>query len=589
MNPRHDRGADRTPESGPGDELAGRSVLPAGLDAAELDLRGGQGFWDEVQRITGETELGEHLDTAMGGHPAPRIWAVMAEPEGKAAAAAAGLALTRALAARGQAVILIDADDHQPDLTRWSGRFELEGWVDLVRYGASILTTSIPLEFPGKKSIFMGVGSFVPAQAGEDEVGDLLARLRRQADDLILVLPADENGAVWARRAPIRLLTWDRLARSREATAALVERLDELGAAPTSLVAFGPPEAAAATGAAAAPGAGGPPEGAEDTVATLPPGTPVPGTPVFDTPPGTSAVPATSPSGEPSPQIVDPAAREDRRIPSGAERGATPGPRSPEPEPEPATETVVAGVTPAGPLSTGGAWSSGGRPRPARRTSGLFWGLAAVLVLAIVAAAAYYLAAVRGPDPDTLPGDRFAGVTEDRPGQAREAEPLQDADRPLTESSRPLPVAGRSLPDREPPAGAADLEPGGEDLLVESAVDAGRRDLESGAADLREPVAEPLPPPVRSLGSDPAFAGPVGEDGWALWLYSHPDSAAAAAEVRELERRGLRAVYRPVQLAERGRWYRVYMGSFASREEAVAALPRVREALGQDWVQPARF
>jgi cell division protein FtsN len=74
-----------------------------------------------------------------------------------------------------------------------------------------------------------------------------------------------------------------------------------------------------------------------------------------------------------------------------------------------------------------------------------------------------------------------------------------------------------------------------------------------------------------------------------LWVYSLADSSSAAAEVAQLESRGFQATYRAVQLAERGRWYRVYVGSFASRADAEAAVPYVKGELKDDWVQPARF
>ena len=40
----------------------------------------------------------------------------------------------------------------------------------------------------------------------------LLARLRRQADDILMVAPADGLGKMWASHANIRLLCWDQAA-----------------------------------------------------------------------------------------------------------------------------------------------------------------------------------------------------------------------------------------------------------------------------------------------------------------------------------------------------------------------------------------
>jgi hypothetical protein len=85
------------------------------------------------------------------------------------------------------------------------------------------------------------------------------------------------------------------------------------------------------------------------------------------------------------------------------------------------------------------------------------------------------------------------------------------------------------------------------------------------------------------------FTEPVGQAGWALWLYSLPDSALAKVEIRELQRRGLRAVYRPVQIEDRGEWYRVYVGSFPDRRSAVAAAEPLGAVLDHDWIRPVRF
>ncbi len=106
-----------------------------------------------------------------------------------------------------------------------------------------------------------------------------------------------------------------------------------------------------------------------------------------------------------------------------------------------------------------------------------------------------------------------------------------------------------------------------------------------------EPPAAATPPPA----VDPAtfdwspFQKPVGQDGWALWLYSFPDEAGAVEEARRLERRGLRAEVRAVELPDQGRWFRVYTGSFADRVSAREAAPLLIAELRHNWAQPARF
>jgi len=39
----------------------------------------------------------------------------------------------------------------------------------------------------------------------------------------------------------------------------------------------------------------------------------------------------------------------------------------------------------------------------------------------------------------------------------------------------------------------------------------------------------------------------------------------------------------------KGLWWRVYVGSFASRQEATRAMPALYEKLRIDWANPTRF
>jgi hypothetical protein len=112
-----------------------------------------------------------------------------------------------------------------------------------------------------------------------------------------------------------------------------------------------------------------------------------------------------------------------------------------------------------------------------------------------------------------------------------------------------------------------------------------------------QPAAQPAEAPGAAGSDEPEvrepdmapYQVPVGQDGWALWLYSLPEQELAEAELRELERRGIRAVYRTVDIDDKGRWYRVYVGSFPSRAAANAAARDLKTVLDHDWVVPARF
>ena len=60
-------------------------------------------------------------------------------------------------------------------------------------------------------------------------------------------------------------------------------------------------------------------------------------------------------------------------------------------------------------------------------------------------------------------------------------------------------------------------------------------------------------------------------------------------ELKELERRNLKTAVKAVDVPEKGRWYRVYLGNFATRAEANAAKPALLEKLGADYAAAKRF
>ncbi len=116
-----------------------------------------------------------------------------------------------------------------------------------------------------------------------------------------------------------------------------------------------------------------------------------------------------------------------------------------------------------------------------------------------------------------------------------------------------------------------------------------------------EPAVEAVPdsvPPAEvvagetgrqaELDMDP-YLEPVGAKGWAIHVYSVADSPGTAKQVKELDRRGFRSEVRIFDLGEKGRWFRIYLGSFASRSEAKKAMPALLEKLGEDWAKPERF
>jgi len=130
------------------------------------------------------------------------------------------------------------------------------------------------------------------------------------------------------------------------------------------------------------------------------------------------------------------------------------------------------------------------------------------------------------------------------------------------------------------------------DTIAGPAADVAVPDTVTAASDSLPAVGEAERPESRKAQEDDwdavaaAFEGPVGRDGWCLHVYSLRDSTAAWREIRMIEARGVRAVGAPVVLPDSTLWYRVYVGSFASRQEARAAEPALKKKLRTDWARP---
>jgi len=549
--------------------VGGLPLYRTSLSRTELALKGGKGFWDDAKRIIDQSTLGGQVDVIMGGKAAPRVWAFIAESGQSAVAVAAALNCATVLAERGQSVILIDGDDHHPDLTRWAGRFELEGWIDLVRYGASLMTCSIPMELPGRKSLMIGVGSFCPTQVTEQEIDELLGRLRRRADDILVIIPAGEQGQPWAARAQIRLLGWDQSSRSAKAAQEAIDWLGDRGIELTGLIGFGS-EADDAVAARLRP--------VGDT-ATVDPGRPT----VAKTTPestGTAAVTSDPDLAQATEKTVE--AVEAAATAESAGRDAT-----------------AAATAPAGTSETADASDADGKSKDfwsardtSRRTSGVFWWLTAAFVVCALAAGIYY---VKFMDHESTPrrgamvpesvvsaptasvGDELAAGDELSVGDELAGGDELSAGDELAGGSDL--VGGDELADgNEPSAGAESAD--GDELPGGQVVGSG----ESSGGDMPgEPAA------AGTVDTPQPYQVPVGQGGWALHLYSFPDNDLAQAQVTDLERRGYRAAMRAVDLPDKGRWYRVYVGSFASRNEALAARSDLLERIGTDWAMPFRF
>ncbi len=551
----------------------GLDILSTGLNLAELDLHGGEGVWDEVARYSRDSSFETQVDAAMSGRSAPRVWAVMESPGSGPGAAAAGLAIARILADRGQAVVLVDGDEQESRITRWLGRNEMEGWIDMVRFGASLHAASDPLPSDNRRGSVLGVGSFAPTGVTPDEVADLLARLRRQADDLVLVLPAKLRSQPWFEASHIKLLCWDLLSRSAADTEKVITELDRMGSRPDVLLGYGVEEFSAIQvklreddredGLAPLP-----PEDAEESVVEA------------------AAIPPVPEIDVDLESAIETEAEEETETEFETEI-------VPEAAPGPAVATVEIPAP---------ADEPDDRPSPkksSRRSSGIFV-FAAVVAVACLIMLGVFLAGQRGG----ADGDGEQNVASARMDSRTGSPEQQSADpapvRPVANPTDGV-VDGGDEPGDQPPATLppSDAQTDVDDSPEHVQVGMTTPDAPAGgtAADTTPAVELPEPEPEAEVeqGAAPAaldmaaFQLPVGQDGWALWLYSFPELDLAEAEIRELARRGIRAEYRTVDIEGKGRWFRVYVGSFADRAGAKSAVDGLKAKLKHDWVVPARI
>lgn len=553
-------------------------LLPMGWAAANLKFNTAEDFWAEAQRVTATASLGDNLDIAMAGESSPRIWLFLHEPGQGQLSAAAALAMARALGGRDQAVLILDCDDADSKLTRWAGRHESEGWIDLVRYGASVLTSGVALPFEGRRGYILGVGSFTPTDVEPQEAEDLINRLKRQADDLVLVAPANVAGKLWARLADIRLLCWDRVSKPAELIERICAGFEAADTPLTSLIGFGLPEEGVALGGGQAQGS------AEVTV------------PVVDDQDldeddlnddlderleaaDLEDVDYTESYGQDEDLETEELGDEDDDG-FGPSDDSEPGDDQDEGlDEEPEEELEAPGVfVPAPDLDTD--------HEPGTGSSRVFWGAAIVSLAIILVVSVYYLKFVRVDEP--VAGRR-------QPVVAEQAQP-----------KRPAPIQTQETTAMDTPDVAADDQTDGQtDEMGEMDSEGGESAIDTEPADqptvvetppetvIEEPAQAPAEveaqeTPARQFTMDP-YMQPVGSDGWALHLYSFPDSVTAETEVRRLQRKGFQTATRAVEVKDKGVWYRVYVGSFLSRKEALQDKDLLLKELKTDWARATEF
>jgi hypothetical protein len=508
------------------------TVFEGGFVAGELDFTGGEAFWSRLEELgTGEGPA-EHLDVAMGGKPAPRTWLFLHPPGRGEMSTAAALSFARALAERDQSSLVLDGDEVHGALTEWIGRKDQEGWIDLARYGTSVLTSGLTLPFSGRRGYVMGVGSFTPTDVTPEEIKALMARLRRQADDILVTAPADAFGLAWAAAADARILCWDPATLSRIENDELTVPFADADVPVTGVMAFGeiPPA-----------GVGAP----EDQL-------------VED-------VLAESEEEEPDHEgfpVPEEEARDEQDESAGLDQ---------QDDDEDWGDPGL--VADDGDEETD----------PGRKTSGvfLFGAVAAVLVIAVAFAYWYKVLRVPSEGPfENVPAvasnqmpERPATTTPLGSGSAREtAEALADTsagsrttltDGAETVADTMAATAGETAGGTGTDDAVARSGETVEDIVEETT----GQDAPAATADT---PADGTGAAVTAAFDMAPFSEPVGRDGWALHVYSLPSMDSMQDQLKELERRGFKTAVKAVDVEGKGRWYRVYLGNFASR----AARPR---------------
>jgi hypothetical protein len=555
--------------------IAGLPFFAAGSAAPAPAFEAGAPFWRALDKLIPDDRLVGQLDQLLAGASAPRVWLLLHEPGQSQMSAVAALMLARALTGRGQNVLVMDVDEVGSALTIWTEREETEGWIDVARFGASVLGAGIPLPFRGGRGTLLGVGSFVPTDVTEDEIISLVGRLRHQADDVLLVAAVGAAALPWARRAERRLFCWDRTVRGADQLGQVTGPFAASGVPLTGLVGYGDPAAVAEPVPAAQ---------ASAPVVEPPLSREAPEAPEVGVP---RPVPAAV---QPSELVPEPVAVSTPAPVPVAEAAPEPAPAA-LPPPAPAIEPVAHPAARPADRPVRAEVGLGAEMEAPRGTPRMFWLATGVFAAALVVIAWYWSAYIRVP-----PGGYFEPVV-----TRTETTPAID------DSSA---SAGSSAPDNSSPSVVPQLSV--DTVAGRAATGDGRSVAEAGGlaspgdtlpgARVQEPAAPAASPPAATDtrgGADrdgtprfdaAVYAVPAGQAGWALHVYSLPDSDSAAKQTAELERAGYHTAVRIVEIKEKGgRWWRLYVGSFPSKAAARAAMPALLARLGATWAEPARI
>lgn len=442
--------------------------------------------------------------------------------------------LARRLAEQGRRVLLVDADVRHVGLSRWLPDRDLdaEGLVDVLQYGASVPALQRPGPVDGVH--VLAVGSYRPDDASlfaEDEVLRLMGQLRTVADVVLLLAPA----WVTDERFHPLLVHGDAVVVSLHLDRTLGPRLQELL---QYLGGLNVPVAGVMTFAG--------PDAAERHVDD-----------VFD---GNEADGVLGEANPPAPR--------DEPLPA------------PPPEPEPAApeadavaarpETRPRAIEPP-------ADDDGGSSRVFR--------IAAVVSLVVIVAFVGWWGLSSQSDDSGLP------IVTGRP-------PVDDvatgtaAETASEGTDAPAEITSGETID---PQAADDTAADAPDTPTEAATNEASDVTTAEATEESPAVTSPEPTPATpEQVADDAIDAPAaweqavalapGGGGYALHVSSFSRSEPAATEVARLQRtEGWNPIVREATVDGR-QWYRVLVGRFPTRAEALAARDAVGEIVEQDWI-----
>lgn len=533
------------------DEVLGRSGIDASrvvrVDSPRRPAVQRSNPWEETDEIEAAAQI---LIAARGtGSESGHMIFVTDVEEDPAARVQAAVQIARAAVGQGLDVLMVDADIRQVGLSRWVPDRDLdaEGLVDILQYGASVAAARRPSVIDGID--VLGIGSYRPDVAGifeNDDLRRLCAQLRSSAG---LIVVAGASRLTEGRFHPL-IVEVDSVVVSMHFDSALAAPLGEFL---DYIVGLKMPLAGMILWAG--------PDDAEQFVdeALLERSRVLPRA-IIDSPfPGRGS--SAPDSLEFDPGLQSP---EEGRV-------AAPLPVAGD---EPGEEPVVEPVDEPDPGPTSVRIKTE-RVRPGSRrksgSSGIFRGVMVAVGVVIVGFVTWWALTWQN-----------AGPTRPR---------VQPPDRPVvaarsTESRGPDATLDPATP---PLAGADGSTAAGDDAVN---VDAGEgvetsRDLDGLLAAPVEsgPVLTGPEPEVPAAGIDPFEAAlrRSTRSGWALHLFSFPDSMEAVTDSRGLRSDGYSVEIRGVKI--KGRlWYRVLVGSFDTRGEASRYRLQAREKFGVDWV-----